>query len=172
MSRVTSGQAINGEKQDLVSSADLPKTANSNLTKFAAWTSDRNIPFLITSIGMIVMLLWAGSYKMTAPGAEGIVPLVPHEVYELFGPVPFQGCHISRGVLLPDQLFRPTSYPFRDAPSWNRRSKVKWNTGSAIEDPEREQKILQDVGAKAKQANLPPQWVQHFFRLQIEAAKT
>jgi hypothetical protein len=48
---------------------------------------------------------------------------------------------------------------------------VKWNTGSAIEDPEREQKILQDVGAKAKQANLPPQWVQHFFRLQIEAAK-
>ena len=25
---------------------------------------------------MIVMLLWAGSYKMTTPGAEGIVPLV------------------------------------------------------------------------------------------------
>jgi uncharacterized membrane protein YkgB len=25
---------------------------------------------------MIVMLLWAGSYKMTSPGAEGIVPLV------------------------------------------------------------------------------------------------
>jgi len=49
---------------------------------------------------------------------------------------------------------------------------VKWNTESAIEDPEREQKILQDVGAKAKQANLPPQWVQHVFRLQIEAAKT
>jgi hypothetical protein len=35
-----------------------------------------NVPFLVTSIGMIVMLLWAGSYKMTAPGAEGIVPLV------------------------------------------------------------------------------------------------
>jgi len=32
---------------------------------------------------------------------------------------------------------------------------VKWNTGSAIEDPEREQKILQDVGAKAKQAQSP-----------------
>jgi len=42
----------------------------------AAWIHDRNIPFLIISIGMIVMLLWAGSYKMTAPGAEGIVPLV------------------------------------------------------------------------------------------------
>jgi chorismate mutase-like protein len=50
-------------------------------------------------------------------------------------------------------------------------SKAKWNTGSAIEDPEREQKILQDVEAKAKEAGLPPQWVQHFFRLQIEAAK-
>jgi chorismate mutase-like protein len=50
-------------------------------------------------------------------------------------------------------------------------SKAKWNTGSAIEDPEREQKVLQDVEAKAKQADLPPQWVQHFFRLQIEAAK-
>jgi uncharacterized membrane protein YkgB len=57
----------------------------------AAWTSDRNIPFLTTSIGMIVMLLWAGSYKMTAPGAEGIVPLVSNSPliswhFKLFGP--------------------------------------------------------------------------------------
>jgi uncharacterized membrane protein YkgB len=46
---------------------------------------------LITSIGMIVMLLWAGSYKMTRPGAEGIVPLVSHSPliwwhFNLFGP--------------------------------------------------------------------------------------
>ena len=91
MSRVTSGQAINAEKQDLVSSAELSKKAKSTLTKLAAWTSDRNIPFLITSIGMIVMLLWAGSYKMTAPGAEGIVPLVSNSPliswhFKLFGP--------------------------------------------------------------------------------------
>jgi uncharacterized membrane protein YkgB len=91
MSRVTSGQAINAEKQDLVSSAELSKKAKSTLTKLAAWTSDRNIPFLITSIGMIVMLLWAGSYKMTAPGAEGIVPLVSNSPliswhFRLFGP--------------------------------------------------------------------------------------
>jgi uncharacterized membrane protein YkgB len=57
----------------------------------AAWISDRNLPFLITSIGMIVMLLWAGSYKMTAPGAEGIVPLVSNSPlvwwhFKLFGP--------------------------------------------------------------------------------------
>ena len=40
---------------------------------------------------MIVMLLWAGSYKMTAPGAEGIVPLVANSPliwwhFKLFGP--------------------------------------------------------------------------------------
>jgi uncharacterized membrane protein YkgB len=40
---------------------------------------------------MIVMLLWAGPYKMTAPGAEGIVPLVSNSPliswhFKLFGP--------------------------------------------------------------------------------------
>ena len=91
MNRVMSRQAINPEKQDLVRSADLSEKTGSTLTKLAAWTSDRNIPFLITSIGMIVMLLWAGSYKMTAPGAEGIVPLVSNSPliswhFKLFGP--------------------------------------------------------------------------------------
>ena len=50
--------------------------AKSVLTKIAAVVADRNIPFLVCSIGMIVMLLWAGKFKMTAPGAEGILPLV------------------------------------------------------------------------------------------------
>jgi uncharacterized membrane protein YkgB len=85
MSLVLSGQAINAEKQD------LSKDAKSNLTKLAAWINERNITFLITSIGMIVMLLWGGSYKMTAPGAEGIVPLVSNSPliwwhFKLFGP--------------------------------------------------------------------------------------
>jgi uncharacterized membrane protein YkgB len=40
---------------------------------------------------MIVMLLWAGAYKMTAPGADGITPLVSHSPliswhFTLFGP--------------------------------------------------------------------------------------
>jgi uncharacterized membrane protein YkgB len=91
MSRVMSGQPINAEKQDLVSSAGLSGKAKSDLTKLAAWVSDFNIAFLITSIGMIVMLLWAGSYKMTRPGAEGIVPLVSNSPliwwhFKLFGP--------------------------------------------------------------------------------------
>ena len=77
--------------------ADEPKVlishpvAKSNLTKLAAWIGDHNIPFLVASIGMIVMLLWAGSYKMTAPGAEGIIPLVSNSPliswhFKLFGP--------------------------------------------------------------------------------------
>jgi uncharacterized membrane protein YkgB len=67
------------------------KIAKDPLTKLAFWVSDKNIPFLIISIAMIVMLLWAGSYKMTNPGAEGIVPLVSNSPliswhFKLFGP--------------------------------------------------------------------------------------
>jgi uncharacterized membrane protein YkgB len=91
MINIPSVQTISPEKQNLVSSADLSKQAKSNLTRLAAWINDRNLPFLITSIGMIVMLLWAGSYKMTRPGAEGIVPLVSNSFliwwhFKLFGP--------------------------------------------------------------------------------------
>src|ERR1700722_17856506 len=74
-----------------VSSAGLSNSAKSPLTRLAAWISDHNVPFLVTSIGMIIMLLWAGSYKMTAPGAEGIIPLVSNSPliswhFKLFGP--------------------------------------------------------------------------------------
>ena len=67
------------------------RQAKSTLTKLAAWINDRNIPFLVLSIGMIVMLLWAGSFKMTRPGAEGITPLVANSPliwwhFKLFGP--------------------------------------------------------------------------------------
>ncbi len=60
------------------------------LLRYAAWIRDRNVPFLIMSIGMIVMLLWAGAYKMTVPGANGIVPLVTNSPliswqFRLFG---------------------------------------------------------------------------------------
>ena len=70
---------------------DFSKEAKSILTKLATWVTALNVPFLVTSIGMIVMLLWAGSYKMTAPGAEGIIPLVSNSPliwwhFKLFGP--------------------------------------------------------------------------------------
>jgi uncharacterized membrane protein YkgB len=91
MSYIPSVQAISPEKHNLMSSGDLSKQAKSNLTRLAAWINDRNLPFLITSIGMIVMLLWAGAYKMTRPGAEGIIPLVSNSFliwwhFKFFGP--------------------------------------------------------------------------------------
>ena len=91
MSNIPSVRAINTEKQDLLSSANLSEQPKSSLTRLAAWIKDRNLPFLVTSIGMIVMLLWAGSFKMTRPGAEGIIPLVSNSFliwwhFKLFGP--------------------------------------------------------------------------------------
>ena len=91
MSGVESGQARNSKRQGGVVTDDLARTARSGLTKLAAWMIDHNIPFRVTSIGMVVMLLWAGSYKLTAPGAEGIVPLVSNSPliswhFKLFGP--------------------------------------------------------------------------------------
>jgi uncharacterized membrane protein YkgB len=90
MSQIPS-ESISAEKQAIASSPVSMTNAKSRLTKLAAWTNDRNIPFLISSIGMVVMLLWAGSYKMTVPGAEGIVPLVSNSPliswhFKLFGP--------------------------------------------------------------------------------------
>jgi reactive chlorine resistance protein C len=87
----TKMKTLSTPEQDLTSDADLSKQAESKLTKLAAWIHDRNIPFLIISIGMIVMLLWAGAYKMTAPGAEGIIPLVSNSPliswhFKVFGP--------------------------------------------------------------------------------------
>lgn len=65
--------------------------AEGSLVRLAAWVEERNIAFWISSIGMIVMLLWAGSFKMTRPGAEGIIPLVSNSPliwwhFKLFGP--------------------------------------------------------------------------------------
>jgi reactive chlorine resistance protein C len=76
---------------DLSPHTDLSKQAKSKLTKLAAWIGDRNVAFLVISVGMIVMLLWAGAYKMTAPGSEGIIPLVSNSPliswhFKLFGP--------------------------------------------------------------------------------------
>lgn len=77
---------INSSSQD-----QLPSGISGYLPRLALWVDDQNIPFLATSIGMIVMLLWAGAFKMTAPGAEGIIPLVSNSPltwwhFKLFGP--------------------------------------------------------------------------------------
>jgi uncharacterized membrane protein YkgB len=74
-----------------VSSTNPGKESQSNLAKIASWIRDRNFPFLIGSTGMIIMLIWGGAFKLTAPGAEGIVPLVSNSPliswhFKLFGP--------------------------------------------------------------------------------------
>lgn len=91
MNPVSSGQELPAEKHTAVSSVSLSTKITGALIKVSAWITDHNIPFLVTSIGMIVMLLWAGSLKMTPPGAEGIIPLVTHSPliswhFKLFGP--------------------------------------------------------------------------------------
>jgi uncharacterized membrane protein YkgB len=65
--------------------------ANGPLTRLSIWVGDRNLPFWVLSVGMIVMLLWAGAFKMTKPGAEGIIPLVSNSPliwwqFKLLGP--------------------------------------------------------------------------------------
>jgi uncharacterized membrane protein YkgB len=91
MDRFMTEQIIVAGKHDMASSASPSKIAKSPLTKLAAWITDHEIAFLVTSVGMIAMLLWAGSYKLTAPGAEGIIPLVSNSPllswhFRLFGP--------------------------------------------------------------------------------------
>ena len=87
----TSAGAPGGEARGSHASVGNGLQAKSVLTKIAAFVADRNIPFLVCSIGMIVMLLWAGRFKMTAPGAEGIIPLVSNSPltsrqFKVFGP--------------------------------------------------------------------------------------
>jgi uncharacterized membrane protein YkgB len=87
----SSGQSMGARKESLASSGGLSGEAKSTLTKLAARINDMNLPFRVISIGIIVMLLWAGFYKMTAPGAEGIIPLVSNSPliwwhFKLFGP--------------------------------------------------------------------------------------
>ena len=91
MSDLPSVPTASPDKQSLVCSSALSKQSESNLTRLAVWINDRDVAFRVISFGMIVMLLWAGSYKMTAPGAEGIVPLVSNSPliwwhFKLFGP--------------------------------------------------------------------------------------
>jgi uncharacterized membrane protein YkgB len=54
----------------------MKNSQRSVLLNLSSWINGKNLAFWVISIGMIVMLLWAGSFKMTAPGAEGIAPLV------------------------------------------------------------------------------------------------
>lgn len=89
--RTESPREVSNLQKRSFPSSTPSQVAKRVLTGLSVWVTDHNVPFLFTSIGMIVMLLWAGSYKMTAPGAEGIIPLVSNSPliswhFKLFGP--------------------------------------------------------------------------------------
>src|ERR1700748_1110081 len=91
MTEIPSAKASDDGARGTQASTGDKLQAKSVLTRIAAFVADRNIPFLVCSIGMIVMLLWAGKFKMTAPGAEGIIPLVtnsplPSWQFKVLGP--------------------------------------------------------------------------------------
>ncbi|HEY9534343.1 MAG TPA: DUF417 family protein [Mucilaginibacter sp.] len=94
----------------------ITPNAQNILIRFSSWVNSRNLPFAIISTGIIVMLLWAGSYKMTVPGADGIVPLVNNNPliswhFKLFGV--YHGSdliglsEISAAILMITGLFKP-----------------------------------------------------------------
>jgi uncharacterized membrane protein YkgB len=107
-------------KKSTISSSHPASTLSgeTTLTKIAAWVSAKNIPFLIIAIGMIVMLFWAVAFKMTAPGAEGIVALASNSPlvgwdYKVFGP--YIGADLIgvtewiAGVLILTGIFKPNA---------------------------------------------------------------
>src|SRR5579863_5002679 len=70
----------------------MKSTMNYLLIRLATSVRERNIPFMILAGGMVVMLYWAGTFKMTHPGAETITPLVINSPllswhFKVFGPV-------------------------------------------------------------------------------------
>jgi uncharacterized membrane protein YkgB len=116
MSDLRSAPATNTNSQERASGVALSERTKCFVFRLASWVDDRNVAFLVISLGMIVMLLWAGSYKMTAPGAEGIVPLVSNSPliwwhFKLFGP--YLGSdiigitEITAAILLIAGYFRP-----------------------------------------------------------------
>jgi uncharacterized membrane protein YkgB len=91
MTESTSAEASGDSVREFRANTGNKLQAKSFLTRIAAFVAERNIAFLVCSIGMIVMLLWAGKFKMTAPGAEGIIPLVSNSPltspqFKVFGP--------------------------------------------------------------------------------------
>lgn len=89
---------------------------DSLLLKLSAWGTKQKIGFYITSLGMIIMLFWAGLYKTTPPGANGIIPLVTNSPllswhFKLFGASLGSGLigatEITCALLISIGLFKP-----------------------------------------------------------------
>lgn len=91
MSELSTRQVIGAIHDEPGASSYMRANSHGIFVTVAEWVNEHDLPFRFLSIGMIVMLLWAGLFKMTAPGAEGITPLVIHNPliswqFRLFGP--------------------------------------------------------------------------------------
>jgi uncharacterized membrane protein YkgB len=69
----------------------MKSTTNYRLTRLSKWVQENNIPFFILAGGMVVMLYWAGTFKMTHAGADTITSLVTNSPllswhFRVFGP--------------------------------------------------------------------------------------
>jgi uncharacterized membrane protein YkgB len=60
--------------RDLKDSRETAST--SAFVRYLAWVDRYKLGLNVCRAAFVVMLLWAGAYKLTKPGAEGIVPLV------------------------------------------------------------------------------------------------
>jgi len=118
MAQFPARNVMSADEAALVSSASLYNHAKGALIRVAAWITGHEVSFRVISIGMIVMLLWAGSFKMTALGAEAITPLVTHSPlvswhFKVFGPRIGSGIigltEITAALLLIVGYFRATA---------------------------------------------------------------
>ncbi|HTD07134.1 gamma subclass chorismate mutase AroQ, partial [Undibacterium sp.] len=50
-------------------------------------------------------------------------------------------------------------------------AKSKWNSGAAIDDPAREQQILDGIALRAQREELDAAWAKDFFQSQFDAGK-
>src|SRR5256885_9200327 len=109
---------------------------------------------------MIVMLLRAGSYKMTAPGAEGIVPLVSNGPltwwhFKLFGR--YSARISSLGVLLEDPFAECNVMVSPAFQNYFRTHKPRFLAAWGTNDP-----FFLPRGAEAFKRDIPGAMV-HFF---------
>ncbi len=98
------------------SSTTTVNTKPSILVNIANHADKLQLPVIIGAAGLIIMLVWAGFFKMTVPGADGIVPLVTSSPliswhFQVFGVYTGSDLigltEITSGVLTLIGLFRP-----------------------------------------------------------------
>jgi reactive chlorine resistance protein C len=91
-------------------------SSNSAFVRYTNWVDRYHLGINVCRLAFVVMLLWAGAYKLTAPGADGIVPLVSTSpliswLFTLFGRYPGSDIigitEITSAILIVIGWFKP-----------------------------------------------------------------